>query len=74
MSVKTVSEGFLANWVLGTTPGSGSGFAFEKDYKAPKCPHAVSNWKYFSQSTGNIEDDSSLTVTCGSSKDTINQN
>ena len=33
--------------------------------RAPKCPHAVSTWTYFSQNTGAIEDDDSLKVTCG---------
>merc|ERR1719276_610612 len=32
---------------------------------APKCPHAVSSWVYYSQNLGSTEEDDSLTVTCG---------
>ena len=64
LAVKTVSSGFYPSWVATATPGSGSGFMFGGS-RAPKCPHAVSVWSYFSQNSGNIEDDDSLKVTCG---------
>jgi len=64
LAVKTVSTGFIPSWVATSTPGSGSGFMFGGS-RAPKCPHAVSVWTYFSQNSGNIEDDDSLKVTCG---------
>merc|ERR1719192_493125 len=64
MAVATVPSGYKPNWVVGSTPGGQSGFIFEKYFKSPKCPHAVSAWTYFSQNTGNTEDDASLTVTC----------
>ena len=51
-------------WVVSSTPGSRSGFVFAKDSEAPECPHEVSAWKYYSQSTGNTTDDPTLTVAC----------
>ena len=65
LAVKTVSTGFYPSWVATPVePGSASGFMFGGS-RAPKCPHAVSVWTYFSQNSGNIEDDDSLKVTCG---------
>ena len=61
-------QGYKPNWVVGSTPGGQSGFIFEKYFKSPKCPHAVSAWTYFSQNTGNTEDDASLTVTCAAGR------
>ena len=65
LAVKTVTGNYIPSWVGGaSTPGSSSGFMFGHS-RAPKCPHAVSTWSYFSQNTGAIEDDDSLKVTCG---------
>ena len=54
--MKTTTSPSLPNWIgsntANTNPGDGSGFIFEKDYKNPKCPHAVSNWNvYFNGET-----------------------
>ena len=67
LAVKTVATGYIPSWVAAYTPGSGSGFMFGRS-GAPKCPHAVSSWVYYSQTTGAIEEDDSLTVTCGASE------
>ena len=68
LAVKTVPSGYIPSWVGGAgTAGSGSGFFFGQS-RAPKCPHAVSAWTYFSQNTGNIEEDDSLMITCGARK------
>ena len=56
-------------WLVGTRPGSRSGFVFSKDSEAPECPHEVSAWKYYSQNTGTTEDDPFLTVACAAGKD-----
>ena len=64
LAVKTVTGNIIPSWVAASTPGSSSGFMFGQS-RAPKCPHAVSTWTYFSQNTGAIEDDDSLKVTCG---------
>ena len=66
--VMMYGQGYKPNWVVGSTPGGQSGFIFEKYFKSPKCPHAVSAWTYFSQNTGNTEDDASLTVTCAAGR------
>ena len=67
LAVKTVSTGYIPSWVAGYTAGSSSGFMFGQS-RAPKCPHAVSSWVYYSQTTGAIEEDDSLMVTCGASE------
>jgi len=53
IAVKTVSEGFVPSWIVSSTdfgvdPGSGSGMIFGGS-GAPKCPTAVSSWRYFNQ-------------------------
>ena len=59
-----VSTGSSPSWVGGaSTPGSGVGLMFGQS-NAPMCPDAVSVWTYFSQYSGNFEDDDSLKVTC----------
>ena len=63
------SSGLRPNWVVTSRPGSQSGFMFEKSFLAPKCPHAVHKWRYFSQNLFRTEDDDSLAVTCGASED-----
>ena len=70
-AVKTVSEGFLASWVLASEPGGSSGLIFG-DYTNPKCPHAVALWSFFSQSTGQITEDPTLKVACASGRSFIN--
>ena len=67
LAVKTVATGYIPSWVAAYTPGSGSGFMFGRS-GAPKCPQAVTSWAYYSQTTGAIEEDDSLTVTCGASE------
>ena len=72
LAVKTVSSPSLPNWIgsntaLGTQPGSGAGFLFEKDYLNPQCPHAVSNWRVYLQ-TGETIDDPTFKVECAVGK------
>ena len=68
LAVKTVTGNYIPSWVGGaSTPGSASGFMFGGS-RAPKCPHAVSTWSYYSQNTQAIEEDDSLKVTCGASE------
>ena len=65
MAVKTVQSGYIPSWVGGVgTPGSNQGMMFGQS-RAPKCPHGVSAWTYYSQNSGTIEEDESLKVTCG---------
>ena len=45
-------------------PGDGSNFVSEKDYLNPKCPHAVSNWRVFSQVSGETLDDPTFKIEC----------
>ena len=68
LAVASGSPGLKPNWVATSTPGSQSGFMFEKNFFAPKCPHAVQKWRYFSQNLLQTEDDDSLAVTCGASE------
>ena len=68
LAVASGSPGLKPNWVATSTPGSQSGFMFEKNFFAPKCPHAVHQWRYFSQNLLQTEDDDSLAVTCGASE------
>ena len=63
------SSDLSPNWVVTSSPGSQSGFMFEKSFLAPKCPHAVYKWRYFSQNLFRTEDDDSLAVTCGASEE-----
>ena len=70
LAVKNVTGYFIPSWVATDTPGSGLGWMFG-DSRAPKCPHAVSKWTYYSQNTGSIEEDDSLKVTCGASECSI---
>ena len=65
LAVQTVSSGYIPSWVGGVSEaGSGSGFFFGQS-RAPKCPHAVSAWTYYSQNSFSIEEDDSFMVTCG---------
>ena len=68
MAAMTVPTGYIPSWVVTfEAPGSANGYMFSGS-NAPKCPHAVSSWLYYSQSTRDWEEDDSLTVTCGSSE------
>merc|ERR1711934_1234147 len=67
MAVKTVSGNIIPSWIVSLSqfgsPGSSSGLMFGGS-RAPKCPTAVSTWSFFSQTSGNIEDDATLKVVC----------
>merc|ERR1719370_643066 len=60
MAVKTVNEGYVPSWVVSLSqfgnPGSGSGLMFGQS-RAPKCPTAVSSWDFYSQTSGQVEED-----------------
>ena len=71
LAAMTVPIGYIPSWVATPTPGSNSGFMFGG--YGEKCPHDVStSWRYYSQSTGLVEVDDSLKVTCGTRECLLN--
>ena len=47
-----------------TSPATSATIVAEKYFLAPKCPNAVSAWKFYSEDSDNLEDDESLRISC----------
>ena len=47
-----------------TSPATSASLVAEKYFLAPKCPNAVSSWRLYSEDSDNLEDDSSLKISC----------